>query len=101
MRSTSLFTLVVLCVTVFFCVGYTCFGHFKYLSPHNYAVKDEDDDKGEEGVEENATVYLPRVLNPKSPASGLQKSKSQQSYGSTEETPSPEPRLLEEDASEA
>uniref|UniRef100_A0A3B4YTB4 Transmembrane protein 63B n=1 Tax=Stegastes partitus TaxID=144197 RepID=A0A3B4YTB4_9TELE len=77
MRSTSLFTLVVLCVTVFFCVGYTCFGHFKYLSPHNYAVSSP------------------------SWCSGLQKSKSQQSYGSTEETPSPEPRLLEEDASEA
>lgn len=36
--STSLFTLVVLCITVFICVSYTCFGHFKYLSPHNYVV---------------------------------------------------------------
>uniref|UniRef100_A0A8D3DIL3 Transmembrane protein 63A n=1 Tax=Scophthalmus maximus TaxID=52904 RepID=A0A8D3DIL3_SCOMX len=35
---TSLFTLVVLCITVFICLSYTCFGHFKYLSPHNYAV---------------------------------------------------------------
>lgn len=33
---TSLFTLVVLCVTVFIAVSYTCFGHFKYLSPLNY-----------------------------------------------------------------
>lgn len=38
MAATSLFTLVVLCVTVFICVSYTCFGHFKYLSPHNYMV---------------------------------------------------------------
>uniref|UniRef100_A0A8C9ZL82 Transmembrane protein 63A n=1 Tax=Sander lucioperca TaxID=283035 RepID=A0A8C9ZL82_SANLU len=37
-KPTSLFTLVVLCITVFICVSYTCFGHFKYLSPHNYAV---------------------------------------------------------------
>uniref|UniRef100_A0A4W6EKS0 Transmembrane protein 63A n=1 Tax=Lates calcarifer TaxID=8187 RepID=A0A4W6EKS0_LATCA len=36
--STSLFTLVVLCITVFICISYSCFGHFKYLSPHNSAV---------------------------------------------------------------
>uniref|UniRef100_A0A8C8H000 Transmembrane protein 63A n=1 Tax=Oncorhynchus tshawytscha TaxID=74940 RepID=A0A8C8H000_ONCTS len=38
MADTSLFTLVVLCVTVCICISYTCFGHFKYLSPHNYKV---------------------------------------------------------------
>ena len=36
MADTSLFTLVVMCITIFICIGYTCFGHFKYLSPHNY-----------------------------------------------------------------
>uniref|UniRef100_A0A8C2BYU0 Transmembrane protein 63A n=1 Tax=Cyprinus carpio TaxID=7962 RepID=A0A8C2BYU0_CYPCA len=36
--ATSMFTLVVLCVTIFICLSYTCFGHFKYLSPHNYNV---------------------------------------------------------------
>ncbi|KAM8726302.1 CSC1-like protein 1 [Acanthopagrus schlegelii] len=82
-NSTSLFTLVVLCITVFICVGYTCFGHFKYLSPHNYEAKEEDKD-ATEGVEGNTTVYLPRVLNPKSPASAQQGSKLEQSYGSTE-----------------
>ncbi|XP_059212800.1 CSC1-like protein 1 isoform X2 [Centropristis striata] len=86
MTATSLFTLVVLCITVFICVSYTCFGHFKYLSPHNYTVKEEDEDKVE-GVEENTMVYLPRVLNPKSPASAQDGSKLQQSYGSTEGSP--------------
>ncbi|XP_039980637.1 CSC1-like protein 1 [Xiphias gladius] len=86
LTSTSLFTLVVLCITVFICISYTCFGHFKYLSPHNYAVKEEDEDT-ENGVAENTKVYLPRVLNPKSPASTTQESKSQQSYGSTEDSP--------------
>uniref|UniRef100_A0AAR2IP33 Transmembrane protein 63A n=1 Tax=Pygocentrus nattereri TaxID=42514 RepID=A0AAR2IP33_PYGNA len=38
MADTSLFTLVVLCVTIFICIGYTCFGHFKYLSPHSYIL---------------------------------------------------------------
>ncbi|XP_031177690.1 CSC1-like protein 1 isoform X1 [Sander lucioperca] len=85
-KPTSLFTLVVLCITVFICVSYTCFGHFKYLSPHNYAVKEEDEDKVE-GVEENTKVYLPRVLNPKSPAVAQQGSKHLQSYGSTEGSP--------------
>uniref|UniRef100_A0A8C4EJP9 Transmembrane protein 63A n=1 Tax=Dicentrarchus labrax TaxID=13489 RepID=A0A8C4EJP9_DICLA len=68
---TSLFTLVVLCITVFICISYACFGHFKYLSPHNYEVN---------------IVYLPRVLNPKSPASASQGPKYQQSYGSTEDS---------------
>ncbi|KAL6095684.1 tmem63a [Pungitius sinensis] len=84
--ATSLFTLVVLCVTVAICVSYTCFGHFKYLSPHNYAVKEEEED-AVEAVEENALVYLPRVLNPKSPASTEQAPKHQQAYGSTEGSP--------------
>ncbi|XP_022623917.1 CSC1-like protein 1 isoform X1 [Seriola dumerili] len=83
MTSTSLFTLVVLCITVFICISATCFGHFKYLSPHNYAVKEEDEDTENE-VEENTKIYLPRVLNPKSPVSTTQESKPQQSYGSTE-----------------
>ncbi|CAB1343007.1 unnamed protein product [Coregonus sp. 'balchen'] len=29
MANTSLFTLVVLCVTICICISYTCFGHFK------------------------------------------------------------------------
>uniref|UniRef100_A0AAQ5ZWC5 Transmembrane protein 63A n=1 Tax=Amphiprion ocellaris TaxID=80972 RepID=A0AAQ5ZWC5_AMPOC len=91
-QSTSLFTLVVLCITVFFCLGYTCFGHFKYLSPHNYAVSLSSS---------CFTVYLPRVLNPKSPVDSPQRSKPQQSYGSTDEIPAPEPSPVEEDASEA
>ncbi|XP_068564939.1 CSC1-like protein 1 [Cebidichthys violaceus] len=84
--ATSLFTLVVLCITVLICLSFTCFGHLKYLSPHNYAVKEEDKDTVE-GVEENTTVYLPRVLNPKSPASTEEGSKPQPSYGSTEGSP--------------
>uniref|UniRef100_A0A8C9TXM6 Transmembrane protein 63A n=1 Tax=Scleropages formosus TaxID=113540 RepID=A0A8C9TXM6_SCLFO len=35
---TSLFTFVVLCVTVGVSIAYSCFGHFKYLSPHSYNV---------------------------------------------------------------
>uniref|UniRef100_A0AAX7T5X7 Transmembrane protein 63A n=1 Tax=Astatotilapia calliptera TaxID=8154 RepID=A0AAX7T5X7_ASTCA len=35
---TSLFTLVVLCITIIISLSYTCFGFFKYLSPLNYVV---------------------------------------------------------------
>uniref|UniRef100_A0AAQ5X0S5 Transmembrane protein 63A n=1 Tax=Amphiprion ocellaris TaxID=80972 RepID=A0AAQ5X0S5_AMPOC len=99
-RSTSLFTLVVLCITVFFCLGYTCFGHFKYLSPHNYAVS-LSSSCFTVILRRLSSVYLPRVLNPKSPVDSPQRSKPQQSYGSTDEIPAPEPSPVEEDASEA
>ncbi|MEQ2183929.1 hypothetical protein GOODEAATRI_002932, partial [Goodea atripinnis] len=56
--ATSLFTLVVLCFTVFICLGFACFGYFKYLSPHNYAVKEEDEDKAEGVDEHTKVVYL-------------------------------------------
>ncbi|XP_013867404.1 CSC1-like protein 1 [Austrofundulus limnaeus] len=86
MTATSLFTLVVLCVTVFICLSFTCFGFLKYLSPHNYEVKEEDNDTAER-VEENVKVYLPRVLNPKSPAKTSKVPRHTQTYGSTEASP--------------
>ncbi|XP_056873099.1 CSC1-like protein 1 [Takifugu flavidus] len=82
---TSLFPLVVLCVTILIAVGYTCFGHFKYLSPLSYEVKEEDKDSS---GEENTMVYLPRVLIPRSPATTSPDSKLHQSYGSAEDSPS-------------
>uniref|UniRef100_A0A096MGT4 Transmembrane protein 63A n=2 Tax=Poecilia formosa TaxID=48698 RepID=A0A096MGT4_POEFO len=82
--ATSLFTLVVLCFTVFICLGFTCFGLFKYLSPHNYTVKEEDQDTVE-GVEESTKVYLPRVLDTQSPATTTKEPRPQQSYGSLDD----------------
>lgn len=34
-----MFTLVVLIVTIVVCLSHVCFGHFKYLSAHNYKVR--------------------------------------------------------------
>lgn len=34
-----MFTLVVLVVTMVVCLSHVCFGHFKYLSAHNYKVE--------------------------------------------------------------
>uniref|UniRef100_A0A8C8H1D9 Transmembrane protein 63A n=1 Tax=Oncorhynchus tshawytscha TaxID=74940 RepID=A0A8C8H1D9_ONCTS len=84
MADTSLFTLVVLCVTVCICISYTCFGHFKYLSPHNYKVWCSC------GVRV-VFVYLPRVLrteSPESPATSPDGCKTPQSYGTTDSSPS-------------
>uniref|UniRef100_A0A8C2AEW6 Transmembrane protein 63B n=1 Tax=Cyprinus carpio TaxID=7962 RepID=A0A8C2AEW6_CYPCA len=33
---TSMFTFVVLIITIVVCLSHVCFGHFKYLSAHNY-----------------------------------------------------------------
>ncbi|XP_028326726.1 CSC1-like protein 2 isoform X2 [Gouania willdenowi] len=48
---TSMFTLVVLIVTIVVCLSHICFGHFKYLSAHNYKIdtKDADVDAVENG----------------------------------------------------
>ncbi|XP_072318865.1 CSC1-like protein 2 isoform X3 [Eucyclogobius newberryi] len=35
---TSMFTLVVLIITIVVCLSHVCFGHFKYLSAHNYKI---------------------------------------------------------------
>uniref|UniRef100_A0AAX7TQX8 Transmembrane protein 63A n=1 Tax=Astatotilapia calliptera TaxID=8154 RepID=A0AAX7TQX8_ASTCA len=83
---TSLFTLVVLCITIIISLSYTCFGFFKYLSPLNYVVSIF--------LCVISTllflcrpVYLPRVLNPKSPASIPQNDdQAPQSYGSFDDT---------------
>uniref|UniRef100_A0A665VQM3 Transmembrane protein 63Ba n=1 Tax=Echeneis naucrates TaxID=173247 RepID=A0A665VQM3_ECHNA len=36
--ATSMFTFVVLIITIIVCLSHVCFGHFKYLSAHNYKV---------------------------------------------------------------
>ncbi|XP_028295824.1 CSC1-like protein 1 [Gouania willdenowi] len=83
---TSLFTLVVLCLTVFICLSYTFLNQFKYLSPLNYEIKEEDKDQVEL-EEEDTMVYLPTVLISKLPARSTHEAKHHLSYGSTEENP--------------
>uniref|UniRef100_A0A671VFX2 Transmembrane protein 63B n=1 Tax=Sparus aurata TaxID=8175 RepID=A0A671VFX2_SPAAU len=41
---TSMFTLVVLVVTIVVCLSHVCFGHFKYLSAHNYKIDTKEND---------------------------------------------------------
>ncbi|XP_030637270.1 CSC1-like protein 1 [Chanos chanos] len=87
MAETSLFTLVVLCVTIFIGISYSCFGHFKYLFPQNYAVKEDEEDDAEcVSVSSCGSVYLPKVLRSDTtePQGGYS---SHQSYGTTDTSP--------------
>lgn len=40
--ATSMFTFVVLVITIIICLSHVCFGHFKYLSAHNYKIDTVD-----------------------------------------------------------
>ncbi|XP_047660008.1 CSC1-like protein 1 isoform X1 [Tachysurus fulvidraco] len=87
MAATSLFTLVVVCVTIFIGICYTCFGHFKYLSPHNYVVKDEDEDPDATSQSSNGSIYLPKVLQPEDASDSPAEVGRHQSYGTTDTSP--------------
>ncbi|CAB1340157.1 unnamed protein product [Coregonus sp. 'balchen'] len=84
---TSVFTLVVLCVTVCICISYTCFGHFKYLSPHNYKLKEDED--AVDGLADSNMVSnrVLRTESPESPSTSPDGCKTPQSYGTTDSSP--------------
>ncbi|KAJ8270530.1 hypothetical protein GJAV_G00115990 [Gymnothorax javanicus] len=88
MADTSLFTLVLLCLTIFICIGYACFGHFKYLSPHNYNVEEDCDEPGEQISRGSlGSVYLPKVLQSSFTSAPSPARNQGQSYGTLEENP--------------
>ncbi|XP_060922430.1 CSC1-like protein 2 [Limanda limanda] len=66
--ATSMFTLVVLIVTIVVSLSHICFGHFKYLSAHNYKIDTKQADA--------ATVENGRPARPSS--SPVTKSQQQQ-----------------------
>ncbi|XP_039595045.1 CSC1-like protein 2 isoform X1 [Polypterus senegalus] len=53
--TTSMFTFIVLIVTIVICLSHVCFGHFKYLSAHNYKIDSQDADTVD-GIENGPTV---------------------------------------------
>ncbi|XP_063047254.1 CSC1-like protein 2 isoform X2 [Engraulis encrasicolus] len=65
---TSMFTLVVLIITITVCLSHVVFGHFKYLSAHNYKVDTRTDVDGvENGGPQNIAMtskatYIAQVL---------------------------------------
>ncbi|ELW49562.1 Transmembrane protein 63A [Tupaia chinensis] len=60
----TLFTFLVVLLTILVCLAYTCFGCFKHLSPLNYKTEESASDKGNEAhVPPPFTPYVPRILN--------------------------------------
>ncbi|KAB5582003.1 hypothetical protein PHYPO_G00182160 [Pangasianodon hypophthalmus] len=59
LAATSMFTFVVLIITIIVCVSHVVFGHFKYLSAHNYTIDSQDTD----GVENGQPLAPPRLPN--------------------------------------
>ncbi|XP_060781370.1 CSC1-like protein 2 [Neoarius graeffei] len=47
--ATSMFTFVVLIITIIICISHVVFGHFKYLSAHNYKIDSQKVDGVENG----------------------------------------------------
>ncbi|KAM9726239.1 CSC1-like protein 2 isoform 1-T1 [Menidia menidia] len=67
--ATSMFTFVVLVITIIICLSHVCFGHFKYLSAHNYKIDNQDMDEVENGqpvcistANKAALMYIAQVL---------------------------------------
>ncbi|XP_053315463.1 CSC1-like protein 1 [Spea bombifrons] len=61
----TLFTLIILVITIFICMLYTCFGWFKHLSPLNYKIVElvaGADTPSAAGAAWNSTMYVPNVL---------------------------------------
>ncbi|XP_061766523.1 CSC1-like protein 2 isoform X3 [Nerophis ophidion] len=64
-----MFTFVVLVITIIVCLSHVCFGHFKYLSAHNYKIDTEELEETENGQAECTTdtnkaaqMYIALVL---------------------------------------
>ncbi|XP_063527370.1 CSC1-like protein 1 isoform X2 [Pongo pygmaeus] len=62
----TLFTFLVVLLTILVCLAHTCFGYFKHLSPLNYKTEEPASDKGSEAeahMPPPFTPYVPRILN--------------------------------------
>ncbi|XP_072533582.1 CSC1-like protein 2 isoform X1 [Salminus brasiliensis] len=67
--ATSMFTFVILIITIIICLSHVVFGHFKYLSAHNYKIDTQEVDGVENGQPpgtsppaKSAQKYIAQVL---------------------------------------
>ncbi|KAB1258923.1 CSC1-like protein 1 [Camelus dromedarius] len=80
----TLFTFLVVLLTILVCLAYTCFGCFKHLSPLNYKTEESASDKGSEAAAHMPppfTPYVPRILNSLSSERTALSPQQQQTYG--------------------
>ncbi|XP_032634669.1 mechanosensitive cation channel TMEM63A isoform X3 [Chelonoidis abingdonii] len=81
---TTLFTFLVVSITIVVCLAYTCFVCFKYLSPLNYKIEELPSGRGSDSDAETAprtAMYVPRVLLSYPTEKTALAQKEQQSYG--------------------
>ncbi|XP_039572947.1 CSC1-like protein 1 [Passer montanus] len=81
---TTMFTLLVVNITIVICLAYTCFGCFKYLSPLNYRIEDTQGERGKDTdvpTVPTSSMYVPQVLRPHPTERTVLAPAEQQSYG--------------------
>ncbi|XP_048793879.1 CSC1-like protein 1 [Lagopus muta] len=80
---TTMFTLLVVSITIAVCVAYTCFACFKHLSPLNYKIEDVQGESGDIDVRTipASSMYIPRVLQPRSTERTMFAHEEKQTYG--------------------
>uniref|UniRef100_A0A2K5Q1F5 Transmembrane protein 63A n=1 Tax=Cebus imitator TaxID=2715852 RepID=A0A2K5Q1F5_CEBIM len=80
----TLFTFLVVLLTILVCLAHTCFGCFKHLSPLNYKTEEPTSDKGSEAeahMPPPFTPYVPRILNGLASERTALSPQQQQTYG--------------------
>ncbi|XP_069810274.1 CSC1-like protein 1 [Dendropsophus ebraccatus] len=82
-KGATLFTLVILLITILICISYTCFGCLKHLSPLNYKILESvpgTDTPAEEEAPRKSPVYVPSALMTPTESTKLEKDR-RPSYG--------------------
>ncbi|XP_069911502.1 CSC1-like protein 1 [Oryctolagus cuniculus] len=80
----TLFTFLVVLLTILVCLAYTCFGCFRHLSPLNYKTEEPTSDKANEAevhVPPPFTPYVPRILSGFASETTALSPQRQQTYG--------------------
>lgn len=88
---TTMFTLLVVNITIVICLAYTCFGCFKYLSPLNYRIEDTQGERGKDTdvpTVPTSSMYVPQVLRAHPTERTVLAPVEQQSYGTMDNTSS-------------
>ncbi|XP_018428743.1 PREDICTED: CSC1-like protein 1 [Nanorana parkeri] len=88
LKAPTLFTLVIILLTVLVSILYACFGCFKHLSPHNYKIAESqagtESPIEEEDIPRRSPMYVPSVLH----SVGMDK-EPHRTYGTMEEQTEP------------
>ncbi|NWT69599.1 CSCL2 protein, partial [Prunella himalayana] len=94
---TSMFTFVVLVITIVICLCHVCFGHFKYLSAHNYKIDHTEVDAIDNRQNGRPSTNLPAPKSAKYIAQVLQDYSPEGEATESEEQGSQDEELINAD----